>query len=82
LNGRTVLEDLQAGLSEAGHRRQAWHQRENDPAVAAEGDPTGRYGGFATIVERGRIDRELPPEDERPVDEEELLLLASRFGRR
>jgi Homeodomain-like domain len=74
LNGRTVLEDLQAGLSEADtavkhgiseRTIQRWLQRGRD-------DPTGCYGGFATIVERGRIDRELPPEDERPVDEEEL----------
>jgi hypothetical protein len=56
--------------------------RERSSGGCRGDDPTGRYGGFATIVERGRIDRELPPEDERPVDEEELLLLASRFGRR
>ena len=33
-------------------------------------------------MDRAHIDRELPPDDERPIDEEELLLLVSRLGRK
>ena len=45
-------------------------------------DPDGPYGEFAELVDRARIDRELPPDDERPIDEEELLLPVSRLGRK
>jgi transposase len=84
IHSQLVLEGLLAGLSEADAAAnhgvsertiQRWLQRGRD-------DPTGRYGEFATAVDRARLERELPPEDERPVDEDELLLLASRFGRK
>ena len=81
---RAVLEDLLAGLSEADAAAkhglsertvQRWLQKGRD-------DASGRYGEFAELVDRARIDRELPSEDERPLDEDELLLLVSRLGRK
>ena len=79
-----MLEDLLAGLSEADAAAkhglsertvQRWLRKGRD-------DAGGRYGEFAELVDRARIDRELPSDDERPLDEDELLLVVSRLGRR
>ena len=66
-----MLEDLLAGLSEADaaakhglseRTLQRWPQKGRD-------EPGGRYGEFAELVDRARIDRELPADDEGPIDE-------------
>ena len=83
-HSRAVLGDLLAGLSEADAALNHGLSERTIRRWLQKGrvDPDGQYGEFAELVDRARVDRELPPSDERPVDEEELLLLVSRLGRR
>jgi hypothetical protein len=44
-------------------------------------DPRSKYGGFAASVGQAFTERQLPSNDDRPADRDELLLLASRAAR-
>ncbi len=81
---RAVLGDLLAGVSQADAAANNGLSERTVKRWLAKGraDPDGQYGEFAELVDRAHIDRELPPDDERPIDEEELLLLVSRLGRK
>ena len=83
-SSRAVLGDLLAGVSEADVAVNHGLSERTIKRWLAKGraNPDGPYGEFAELVDRAHIDRELPPDDERPIDEEELLLLVSRLGRK
>ena len=82
-HSRDVLGDLLAGVSQADAAVNHGLSERTIKRWLAKG--RSEPGGAIWRVRRaGRqhIDREFPPNDERPIDDEELLLLVSRLGRK
>ena len=79
-----VLEALVAGVSVADTARQHRIASRTIDRWLARGreDPDSKYGPFAEAVDRARVERELPPPDERPADPSELRILISEAARK